>query len=144
MKVVQISGIKGILSVVFIGSCLIAGFVGFPGLIAMCAWNWVANNYFLVPEINIFQGILLWAIVALIYFIADNKALAVSIARPDQLNEEEMKWLMQKIKKAEMRHRLMQDASFITKETLETKECPGKSHDTGLNIKEEEKEKITK
>lgn len=136
MKVIQISGIKGILSVVFIGSCLIAGFVGFPGLVAMCLWNWAASSYYIVPEINIFQGILLWAIAALIYFIADRKKVIVSFSRPDQLNDEEMKWLMHKIKKSEMRKPMVINTPQIKKEASEIKEVS--------EITEKEEEKITK
>lgn len=35
MKVIQINGIKGLITAVFIGVCLFAGFVLFPGYTAM-------------------------------------------------------------------------------------------------------------
>ena len=35
MRIIQISGLRGILMVAFIATCLIAGFVAFPAIVAM-------------------------------------------------------------------------------------------------------------
>ena len=61
-KIIQISGFRGLLLAVFIVTCLIAGFVVFPGLGAMYLWNITMASSFSLPAINIFQGILLWLI----------------------------------------------------------------------------------
>ena len=63
-RVIQISGLRGILMAIFIGGCLIAGFVGFPAICAMKLWNYTAN-FAPLPLINIYQGLMLWAIVAI-------------------------------------------------------------------------------
>ena len=44
-KIIQISGLRGILMAIFIVTCLAAGFVVFPGFVAMNIWNHFALNY---------------------------------------------------------------------------------------------------
>ena len=78
-KIIQITGIKGILIALFVLTCAIAGFVAFPGLVAMNVWNYFAKD--VVPTINLYQGILLWGIIALIYFIANKQSFSVSFAK---------------------------------------------------------------
>ena len=95
-KIIQISGIKGLITALFVVTCLAAGFVAFPGFVAMNIWNHFAGST--VPEINLYQGILLWAIVALVYFIANKQSFSVSFESPKELNEEEMNALMERIR----------------------------------------------
>ena len=95
-KIIQISGIKGLITALFVVTCLAAGFVAFPGFVAMNIWNHFAGSS--VPEINLYQGILLWAIVALVYFIANKQSFSVSFETPKELNEEELNMLMERIK----------------------------------------------
>ena len=95
-KIIQISGIKGLITALFVVTCLAAGFVAFPGFVAMNIWNHFAGTS--VPEINWYQGILLWAIVALVYFIANKQSFSVSFESPKELNEEEMNVLMERIR----------------------------------------------
>ena len=83
-KIIQISGIKGLITALFVVTCLAAGFVAFPGFVAMNIWNHFAGSS--VPEINLYQGILLWAIVALVYFIANKQSFSVSFESPKELN----------------------------------------------------------
>ena len=79
-KIIQICGIKGILTALFIVTCLAAGFIAFPGYVAMTIWNHFTTG--ITPAINLYQGILLWAIVAIIYFIATKQRFAVSFVAP--------------------------------------------------------------
>ena len=95
-KIIQITGIKGILIELFVLTCAIAGFIAFPGLVAMNVWNYFAKD--VVPTINLYQGILLWGIIALIYFIANKQSFSVSFETPKELNEEELNMLMERIK----------------------------------------------
>ena len=95
-KIIQISGIKGLITALFVVTCLAAGFVAFPGFVAMNIWNHFSGST--VPEINLYQGILLWAIVALVYFIANKQSFSVSFESPKELNEEEMNALMERIR----------------------------------------------
>ena len=60
-RVIQIDGFRGLILALFAVVCLAAGFIAFPGYVAMCIWNHFAS----LPPINLFQGVLLWAIVAM-------------------------------------------------------------------------------
>lgn len=95
-KIIQINGFRGLLTALFIITCLAAGFIAFPGFVAMNIWNYFAGSN--VPQINLYQGILLWAIIFLTYFIATKQRVAVSFATPKELNEEELKTLMERVK----------------------------------------------
>ena len=95
-RIIQINGFRGLLTALFIITCLAAGFIAFPGFVAMNIWNYFADSN--VPQINLYQGILLWAIIFLTYFIATKQRVAVSFATPKELNEEELKTLMERVK----------------------------------------------
>ena len=95
-RIIQINGFRGLLTALFIITCLAAGFIAFPGFVAMNIWNYFAGSN--VPQINLYQGILLWAIIFLTYFIATKQRVAVSFASPRELNEEELKTLMERVK----------------------------------------------
>ena len=82
----------------FIGICLAAGFVVFPAKVAVYAWNYLALNYLSIPSINLFQGVLLWAIIVMVCYMANNNRMVISFAQPKQLSEEEMKHLMERIR----------------------------------------------
>lgn len=98
MRVIQISGFRGILMVVFIATCLAAGFIAFPAIVAMNAWNWVAN-FIAIPTINIVQGVMLWAIVAISGFIInDRKKYLFSFSPKNKLNDEEVQRILDNVK----------------------------------------------
>ena len=78
MKVIQINGIRGILTALFIGVCLFAGFVIFPGNVLMTLWNNYLHELAGFPVLNLFQGILLWGIVFVSYSILTKGGFAVS------------------------------------------------------------------
>lgn len=82
----------------FIGVCLVAGFVGFPAICAMKLWNY-ASNFAPLPLINFYQGLMLWAIVAISGFIInDKKKFIVEFQAPQQLSEKDMQKLMERVK----------------------------------------------
>ena len=58
-RIIQISGIRGILTVIFVVTCLAAGFIAFPAIVAMRVWNFFAELA-VIPSINVWQGLLLW------------------------------------------------------------------------------------
>ena len=97
-KIIQISGFRGLLLAVFIVTCLIAGFVVFPGLGAMYLWNITMASSFSLPAINIFQGILLWLIAALIFYLTGGSQSVVQFKSTSQLSDYELKELMSRIK----------------------------------------------
>lgn len=98
MRIIQISGLRGILMVAFIATCLIAGFVAFPAIVAMHVWNWAAN-FVAVPAINIFQGLLLWAIVAISGFIInDRKKYLFAFSPKNKLSDAEVQRILENVK----------------------------------------------
>lgn len=97
-KIIQIAGFRGLFMALFIGICLAAGFVVFPAKVAVFAWNYIALNYLSIPSINLFQGVLLWAIIVMICYMANNNQMVISFVQPKQLSEDEMKRLMERIK----------------------------------------------
>lgn len=80
----------------FIACCLFAGFVVFPGVVAMHLWNKYLVNLLSFPSLNLFQGVLLWGITAVSYFIISNGRLPVSFETPDSLSDDELNMIMKK------------------------------------------------
>jgi len=97
-RIIEIRGIKGLFMVAFVVSCLCAGFVFFPAKCAAAAWNYVATNYIALPLISFWQGLLLWAAIALTVYIVNSRTKMLSYKTASALNEEEMKTLMERIK----------------------------------------------
>ncbi len=98
MKIVQIDGIRGLITAVFIGVCLFAGFVVFPGYAAMYLWNTYLVNLLMFPVLNLLQGVLLWGIVAITYCILAKQNFAVSFKESKELSDAELDSIIQKAK----------------------------------------------
>lgn len=96
MKIFQINGFRGLIMTAFIVCCLFAGFVIFPGVVAMHLWNKYLVNLLSFPTLNLFQGVLLWGITAVSYFIISNGRLPVSFETPDSLSDAELNMIMKK------------------------------------------------
>ncbi|MBQ8459352.1 hypothetical protein IJ541_04535 [bacterium] len=90
MKIIQIDGIKGLITTVFIGACLFAGFVVSPGYVAMSLWNKYLVTSYMLPSLDIFQGVLLWTIIVLIYCVMTGSGFAVSLRNTPELSDEEL------------------------------------------------------
>ena len=105
-------------------SCLIAGFIGFPGLVAMHIWNIAANYVENMPSIGLLQGILLWGIILASYFTFRKERLVVCMKSPQGLNDEELKSVFADLKKQ------AQDDKII--------QAMMKARDAELKVKEEE------
>ena len=65
-RVITINGFRGALVAIFIVLGLIAGFIISPGWVCMQLWNNYIASSVAVSMMNIYQGIMLWAIIALI------------------------------------------------------------------------------
>lgn len=106
-NVIQINGFRGILYLAFIGVCLAAGFGWFPGWLCMKLWNLASANILQIPAIGIFQGILLWGIIAGAYFTFRKNKLVVCMKASEGLSEEELKAIFADMK------RTVQDDAFM-------------------------------
>lgn len=98
LRVIQITGIRGLISAVFVVACLIAGFVGFPALMLNKLWNHIADITGVIPYINAFQGLVLWGILAVSYFIINKKERYLSVFEPKPRNPREIRDIIREIK----------------------------------------------
>lgn len=98
MKIVQIDGVKGLITAAFMGVCLFAGFVGFPGYVAMSLWNKYLVALYMFPALNLFQGILLWGMVAITYCILSKNGFAISFRNTPELSDTELNSIIQRAK----------------------------------------------
>lgn len=111
LRVIQINGFKGLVIAGFIVTCLVAGFVGFPGLVAMVGWNYVATSTLAFPTINFAGGLLLWGIVAFSYIAIRKKHFIVSLHAPQNLSDAEVKEMISKMN--EQNPSIIMPKSFI-------------------------------
>lgn len=99
MRVLEIRGFKGLALALFVTSCLIAGFIAFPGFVAMNTWNYLANKTLSFPTINFLGGVLLWGIALMTFFITrKKKPFSISFASPQELTDAEVQQVLSKIK----------------------------------------------
>lgn len=98
MKIVQIDGVKGVITAVFMGACLFSGFVLYPGYAAMSLWNKYLVNLYMFPTLNLFQGVLLWGIAVITYCILSKKGFAISFKNTPELSDSELNSIIQRAK----------------------------------------------
>ena len=99
MNVIQIRGIRGLLIAIFVGCCLAAGFIAFPGFLCMAVWNLIAEHVQEIPSIGIIQGLLLWGILIASYFAFKKDRVVVCFKTPQGLSEDELKAVFADLKK---------------------------------------------
>lgn len=107
LRVLQIRGFRGLLIALFFVTCLIAGFIAFPGFVTMNLWNYFSDKTDLIPTINFYGGTLLWAIVIMSVFVTKKKNFAVSFGAPQELTEVEVKEVISKLKAQDNLHSSM-------------------------------------
>ena len=129
LNVIQIKGIKGLIMLVMVGCCLVAGFIVFPGWVAMNIWNVLASLVNNAPSIGIIQGVLFWGIIVASYFTFRKERVVVCMKTPQGLNEEELKAVFADIKKQTQDDKIIQ-AMLKARET-----------ELKLNEKEEDNKK---
>lgn len=108
INVIQIKGVKGIIMAIGIVSCLIAGFIAFPGWICMNIWNFISEYSSNIPMIGLFQGILLWGIIVASYLLLRKEKVVVCMKSPEGLSDEELKAVFADMKKQTMEDPILQ------------------------------------
>ena len=139
LRVIQIQGFRGILSALFVVTCLIAGFVGFPSLMLTKGWNYMALSTLAVPEIGFFQGVILWGILAISYVIINKKQkFLVAFEAPRPKSPKEIRDIINEIKSqsAELKREIEIENNH--QNPLETQKIEIEN-----NIQEQEKEEKT-
>lgn len=98
-RIIQISGFKGVLLLIFIASCLVAGFGFFPAYVSMQVWNFIALKTSFIPAINFIQGLLLWACIGISGYILNEKNhYLFSVTPKRKLTEQEVRKLVNRIR----------------------------------------------
>lgn len=106
-RVVQITGFRGLFFTIFIISCLISGFIAFPAFVSMNIWNYFSTKIGSFPQINFWQGVLLWAIVVFSMFVFSKRKFIVSFNAKQELNDDEVKEVISKIKSQAFNHGIL-------------------------------------
>lgn len=131
-NIIKISGFKGLVIFVFAIGCLIAGFLTFPGWVCMHIWNFFADYFSQMPVMNLFHGMLLWAIIALSFYALNKGDLLISFgtAAPVQRNDERIREIIRQINENNMR--IMNKEKFSNSENTSSSD---KTEDDVLNNK---------
>jgi hypothetical protein len=127
MKIIQIDGIRGLITAAFIGVCLFAGFVAFPGLVAMHLWNKYLVNLYMFPVLNLFQGVLLWGMCAISYCIITKNKFAVSFKNTPELSEDELNSI---IKNAKINSHMQMMNKIVSQSDKFTKKAENKQKES--------------
>ena len=122
INVIQIRGIKGLILAGMVVCCLCAGFIAFPGLVAMGVWNFVAGYIPEIPSIGIIQGVLLWGIIVASYLVFRKEKLVVCMKTPQGLSDEELKSVFADIKKQAQDDKIIQAMMKAREAELKIKE----------------------
>lgn len=122
LNVIQIRGIKGLIIAGLVVSCLAAGFIVFPGWVAMHLWNLAAFYIENIPAIGLIQGVLLWGIIIASYFTFKKDRVVVCFKSPKGLTEEELKAVFADIKKQSVEDPILQAMLKAREAELKIKE----------------------
>lgn len=118
-KVITINGVRGIFAAIFVVLGLIAGFIISPGWVCMQIWNKIAEQTFTMSTMNLFQGIMLWAIIALSLYALNNKRTLIGFGSYPTLSPDQIKDIMNRAKANELKNTLKKEIENINKEIKE-------------------------
>ena len=117
-KVITINGIRGAIVAVFIVMGLIAGFIISPGWVCMQLWNYAIEELnIVVSTMNIYQGIMMWAIIALSLYALNNKRALIGFGSYQGLSPEQIKDIMNRAKESE--DKILRQLETMAKEKVE-------------------------
>ena len=135
MKIVQIEGIKGIITAVFVCACAFAGFVISPGYAAMYLWNKYLAQPYMFPTLSLFQGVLLWGIIVISYFIVTKNGFALSFKNTPEMSDEELNSIIKSAKiNAQMRmmNRIISKSDKIDLKNHKNEEHPAEGKEASF------------
>ncbi len=102
-RIIEIRGFRGILTALFVLCCLVTGFTVFPGFVAMTAWNFVSQYITDMPQMTLLHGVMLWAILFLIWFAFNGKMPSFHFGCESAMNDEEIRDFVEKVKQEQER-----------------------------------------
>ena len=98
VRMIEVRGITGLLKLLYIGICLVAGFAVFPGVALMYLWNTFLAPVANIPAIDLLQGFLLYAIFVTCYMIYNKPRFSISCGSFGDLSDEELEQIFIKAK----------------------------------------------
>ena len=113
-KVITINGVRGVFAAIFVVLGLIAGFIISPGWVCMQLWNHVFEDSNTIAMMNIYQGIMLWAIIALTLYALNNKRSLIGFGAYQGLSPDQIKDIMERAKESEKK--IIKELETIAKE----------------------------
>lgn len=116
-KVITINGVRGAIVAIFVVLGLIAGFIISPGWVCMQAWNYFFSDSGVVATMNLFQGVMLWAIIALSLYALNNKRALIGFGSYQGLSSEQIKDIMNRAKASE--DKILKELEARAKQKLE-------------------------
>lgn len=102
-RVITINGVRGVITAIFIVCGLIAGFIISPGWVCMKLWNCIFDSSSSVPMMNLIQGVMLWAIIALSLYALNNKRALIGFGAYPTLTPEQIRNIMEKARQSEVK-----------------------------------------
>lgn len=142
-KVITINGVRGIFAATFIVLGLIAGFVISPGWVCMKLWNCAFAESGIVTVMNIYQGIMLWAIIALSLYALNNKRSLIGFGAYQGLSPEQIKDIMNRARESESKILKDIEAMNKTSYSLPEKEIKNETEQND-SVSDSDKEKVGK
>lgn len=100
-KVITINGIRGIFAAIFVVTGLIAGFIISPAWVCMQTWNYFMQNSDIFSQMNLFQGLMMWTIIALSLYALNNKKTLIGFGSYPGLTPEQIKSVVARAKREE-------------------------------------------
>ena len=134
-RVITINGIRGMLMAIFLVLGLIAGFVISPGWLCMTLWNHYAAEALNLAFMNLIQGIMLWAIIALSLYALNNRHMLIGFGSYQGLSPEQVKDIMSRARASE--ERIKFDIERISKELKDKAESQENINPESQEIKDE-------
>ncbi len=77
-NIIKLSGLKGLMLILFVGACLLTGFLVFPGWVCMHVWNYTASYFMDAPVMTLLHGVVLWCIIALSLYAINRGNFSIS------------------------------------------------------------------
>lgn len=102
-KIITINGMRGMIMAVFIVLGLIAGFILSPAWVCMKLWNFAFQQSNYVAAMNIYQGLILWSIIALSFYALNNRRPLIGFGISQGLSKEQIKDIMERAKDAQFK-----------------------------------------
>ena len=78
INLIKTYGFSWLVLVLFVVICVVAGYIVFPAIVLTHTWNFIVTAAKILHTINIFQGILLWGIIAITLYITTNEKFKLS------------------------------------------------------------------